>query len=33
MSNFQHPVKGQGTVSIGSCDDTTLTVDAQYNPK
>ena len=33
MSNFQHPVKGQGTVSIGSCDDTSLTVDAQYNPK
>jgi hypothetical protein len=33
MSNFQHPPKGQGTVSIGSCDDTSLTVNAQYNPK
>ena len=34
MSNFQHPPKGSGgTVSIASCDDTSLHVDAQYNPK
>jgi phage protein U len=34
MSNFQHPPKGsEGTVSIASCDDTGLHVDAQYNPR
>jgi hypothetical protein len=33
MSNFQHPQKGAGTISIGSTDDTSVTVDAQYNPK
>src|SRR4051812_47795786 len=33
MSNFQHPQQGAGTISIGSTDDTSLTVDAQYNPK
>ena len=34
MSDFQHPKQGSaGVVSIGSCDDTSLHVDAQYNPK
>jgi contractile injection system tube protein len=33
MSNFQHPKKGAGVVSIGSLDVASLTVDAQYNPK
>ena len=34
MSDFQHPKKGsEGVVSIASCDDTGLHVDAQYNPK
>jgi hypothetical protein len=33
MSDFQHPKKGsEGVVSIASCDDTGLHVDAQYNP-
>ena len=33
MSNFQHPQKGDGTISIGSTDEPSVTVDAQYNPK
>jgi len=33
MSNFQHPQKGAGTISIGSTDEKGLTVNAQYNPK
>jgi hypothetical protein len=33
MSNFQHPQKGAGTISIGSLDEKGLTVHAQYNPK
>jgi phage protein U len=34
MSDFQHPKKGSaGVVSIASCDDTSLQVEAQYNPK
>ena len=33
MSNFQHPKKGAGTISIGSVDEKSITVDAQYNPK
>lgn len=32
MSNFQHPKKGAGTISIASLD-TGIQVDAQYNPK
>jgi phage protein U len=34
MSNFEHPkAGGPGVVSIGSSDNTALTVHAQYNPK